>query len=132
MAAEQRNTATVVQAPEQDLAAEAQAELSTTGNSRGGYPYAESDLLSMSGKAVALQLVVLSNDRALKDFAIRFPALETYTYQRQKNGQRQLVVVLAPFADSTEAKAQISQLPPALQQAFVKPLADIHSEISIQ
>jgi len=39
---------------------------------------------------------------------------------------------MAPFADSTEAKAQISQLPPALRQAFVKPLADIHSEISIQ
>ncbi len=120
------------QTAEPDLAAEAQAELAAERASTGGYPYAEADLLSMSGQAVALQLVVLSNDSALQDFAASYPGLETYTYQRQKNGQRQLIVVMAPFADSTEAKAQISQLPPALQQAFVKPLADIHSEISIQ
>ncbi|RVU40354.1 hypothetical protein EOE67_07095 [Rheinheimera riviphila] len=122
------------QSAEPDLAAEAQAELaeSSSNSNNGGYRYAEADLLSMSGQAVALQLVVLSNDGALKDFAASYPGLETYTYQRQKNGQRQLIVVMAPFADPTEAKAQISQLPPALQQAFVKPLADIHSEISIQ
>jgi septal ring-binding cell division protein DamX len=131
MAEEQKNTQPQVLVDE-DLAAEAQAELSVVGSHGSRYPYSESDLLAMSDKAVALQLVVLSNDRALKDFAIHYPALETYTYQRLKNGQRQLIVVLAPFADSTEAKAQISQLPPALQQAFVKPLADIHSEISIQ
>ena len=117
---------------EPDLAAEAQAELAAVKPNSGGYGYAEADLLSMSGQAVALQLVVLSNDKALRDFASSYPGLETYTYQRLKNGQRQLIVVMAPFADSTEAKAQISQLPSALQQAFVKPLADIHSEISIQ
>lgn len=116
---------------EPDLAAEAQAEMAASSNT-GGYAYAEADLLSMSGQAVALQLVVLSNDSALKEFAVKFPDLETYTYQRLKNGQRQLIVVMAPFADSTEAKAQISLLPSVLQQAFVKPLADIHSEISIQ
>ena len=117
---------------EPDLAAEAQAELAASNTNTGGYAYAEADLLSMSGQAVALQLVVLSNDNALKEFANKYPDLETYSYQRSKNGQRQLVVVMAPFADSTEARAQISQLPLALQQAFVKPLADIHSEISIQ
>lgn len=117
---------------EPDLAAEAEAELSASSNQSSAYAYAEAELLSMSGQAVALQLVVLSNDTALKEFANRFPDLETYAYQRQKNGQRQLVIVLAPFADSTEARAQISQLPSALQQAFVKPLADIHREISIQ
>jgi len=122
----------VAQSTEPDLAAEAQAELKASKPNNGGYAYAEADLLSMSGQAVALQLVVLSNDNALKDFAASYPGLETYTYQRLKNGQRQLIVVMAPFADSTEAKAQLSQLPPALQQAFVKPLADIHSEISIQ
>lgn len=124
--------ASTSQPAEPDLAAEAQAELAQSSTSNGGYGYAEADLLSMSGQAVALQLVVLSNDGALKDFVASYPGLETYTYQRQKNGLRQLIVVMAPFADSTEAKAQISQLPPALQQAFVKPLADIHSEISIQ
>jgi energy-coupling factor transporter ATP-binding protein EcfA2 len=122
----------VAPSTEPDLAAEAQAELAASNPNTGGYAYAEADLLSMSGQAVALQLVVLSNDNALKDFAASYPRLETYTYQRLKNGQRQLIVVMAPFADSTEAKAQLSQLPPALQQAFVKPLADIHSEISIQ
>lgn len=135
MAEELNNEQTTTSQPqpaEPDLAAEAQAELADNSPTNSAYAYAESDLLSMSGQAVALQLVVLSNDSALKDFATSFPGLETYTYQRHKNGQRQLVVVLAPFADSTEAKAQISQLPPALQQAFVKPLADIHSEISIQ
>lgn len=120
------------QSTEPDLAAEAEAELAANNRPTGGYRYAEADLLSMSGQAVALQLVVLSNDNALKEFARKYPELETYSYQRLKNGQRQLVVVMAPFADSTEARAQISQLPLALQQAFVKPLADIHSEISIQ
>jgi septal ring-binding cell division protein DamX len=115
---------------EPDLAAEAKAELAASEVQSGGYAFAEADLLSMSG--MALQLVVLSNETAVKDFRASYPGLDIYTYQRQKNGQRQLVVVMAPFADSTEAKAQISQLPPALQQAFVKPLADIHSEISIQ
>lgn len=122
----------VTQSAEPDLAAEAQAELAASNPKSGGYAYAEADLLSMSGQAVAVQLVVLSNDNALKEFAASYPGLETYTYQRLKNGQRQLIVVMAPYADSTEAKAQISQLPSALQQAFVKPLADIHSEISIQ
>lgn len=115
---------------EPDLAAEAKAELAAGEAQGGGYAYAEADLLSMSG--MALQLVVLSNETAVKEFVASYPGLEIYTYQRQKNGQRQLVVVMAPFADSTEAKAQISQLPPNLREAFVKPLADIHSEISIQ
>jgi len=117
-----------------DLASEAQAELQrkavTPVPSAGGYAYQESELLSMSG--MALQLVVFSNKTALDAFLASEPGLQTYTYQRVKNGQRQLVVVMAPFADSVEAKAKIAALPAALQQAFVKPLADIHSEISVQ
>lgn len=115
-----------------DLASEAQAELTTkaAAPSAGGYAFQESELLSMSG--MALQLVVFSNKTALDAFLASEPGLQTYTYQRVKNGQRQLVVVMAPFADSVEAKAQIAALPQALQQAFVKPLADIHSEISVQ
>lgn len=123
--------------PADDLASEAQAELkkNTTAAaarapSAGGYAFQESELLSMSG--MALQLVVFSNKTALDAFLASEPGLQTYTYQRIKNGQRQLVVVMAPFADSVEAKAQIAALPAALQQAFVKPLADIHSEISVQ
>ncbi len=140
MAAEvtqQNNTASSAAETEplEDLASEAQAELkpqpeTTAQPSAGGYAFQESELLSMSG--MALQLVVFSNETALKSFLASEPGLQTYTYQRIKNGQRQLVVVMAPFADAVEAKAQISALPKALQQAFVKPLADIHSEISVQ
>ncbi len=141
---------TVVAEPEEDLAAQAAAELSaettqsattaapaaTASRSQiaptGGYLFSESELLSMSGQQVALQLVVFSNDVAQQNFIRNNPQLKTHTYQRSKNGQRQLVVVLAPFADAAAAKAKISTLPPPLQQAFVKSLADIHSEISTQ
>jgi septal ring-binding cell division protein DamX len=141
---------TVAAEPEEDLAAQAAAELSTeiatqttpvapaVAESRsqtvpsGGYLFSESELLSMSGQQVALQLVVFSNDVAQQNFIRNNPQLKTHTYQRSKNGQRQLVVVLAPFADAAAAKAKISTLPAPLQQAFVKSLADIHSEISTQ
>lgn len=141
---------TVAAEPEEDLAAQAAAELSTeiatqattvapaVTESRsqsaptGGYLFSESALLSMSGQQVALQLVVFSNDVAQQNFIRNNPQLKTHTYQRSKNGQRQLVVVLAPFADAAAAKAKISTLPAPLQQAFVKSLADIHSEISTQ
>jgi len=141
---------TVAAEPEEDLAAQAAAELSaetaqsattaapaaTASSSQiaptGGYLFSESELLSMSGQQVALQLVVFSNDVAQQNFIRNNPQLKTHTYQRSKNGQRQLVVVLAPFADAAAAKAKISTLPPPLQQAFVKSLADIHSEISTQ
>lgn len=131
--------------PEEDLAAQAAAELSTQSPANAtsaetpaaaanvsGYLFSESDLLAMSGQAVALQLVVFSNDIAQQTFVRNNPQLKTYTYQRSKNGQRQLVVVLAPFADAAAAKAKIATLPAPLQQAFVKSLADIHSEISTQ
>jgi septal ring-binding cell division protein DamX len=134
----------VVAEPEEDLAAQAAAELSTqpaaaptevtpaASAAVSGYLFSETDLLAMSGQAVALQLVVFSNDVAQQTFVRNNPQLKTYTYQRSKNGQRQLVVLLAPFADAAAAKAKIATLPAPLQQAFVKSLADIHSEISTQ
>jgi septal ring-binding cell division protein DamX len=97
-----------------------------------GYAYGEAELLSMSGQQYALQLVVFSNDAALRSFQQTFAQFKTLTYVRQKNGQRQLVVVLAPFADAQMARQKRQTLPPALANAFVKPLADIHSEISTQ
>lgn len=129
--------------PAEDLAAQAAAELARKRAMQqtqtaepvqqiGGYKFSEADLLSMSGKNVALQLVVFSNDAAQQAFVRNHPQLQTYTYQRIKNGQRQLVVVLAPFSDAAAAKAQIPSLPAPLQQAFVKALSDIHSEISTQ
>lgn len=121
--------------PVDDLAAEASAELQATpamsvSKPAGGYRYAESELLSMAGSQYALQLVVFSNDTALQSFRQSYSNLPTYTYERHKDGKRQLVVVMAPFADVAAAKQQAAQLPLPLQQGFAKPLSDIHSEIS--
>ena len=128
--------------PVEDLAAEASAELnqaaasanpvtaSAETKSGGGYRYSESDLLSLSGTQYALQLVVFSNDTALQSFRQSYSNLQTYTYERKKDGKRQLVVVMAPFSSAVVAKQQAAQLPVPLQQGFAKPLSDIHSEIS--
>ena len=94
------------------------------------YKYSETLLLAFSGEDKALQLVVFSNENALNSFKQSYPQLQTYTYARTKNGQKQLVVVMAPFNDPTSAKAQISKLPAAFQNAFVKAISEIHSEIS--
>ena len=128
-------TTTAVTEPAEDLAAEASAELSqaqinTQTKPGGAYRYSESDLLSLSGTQYALQLVVFSNDTALQSFRQSYSNLQTYTYERKKDGKRQLVVVMAPFASATAAKQQAAQLPVPLQQGFAKPLSDIHSEIS--
>ncbi|ALZ75572.1 AAA family ATPase [Rheinheimera sp. F8] len=144
MAAESSNIATpqapvttteAAPEPAEDLAAEASAELNQAPASAntvtgGAYRYSESDLLSLSGTQYALQLVVFSNDTALQSFRQSYSNLQTYTYERKKDGKRQLVVVMAPFASTTAAKQQAAQLPVPLQQGFAKPLSDIHSEIS--
>lgn len=96
------------------------------------YAYQEAKLLALPTDQVALQLVVFSNDAALNNFKQSYAGLPTLVYQRQKNGQRQLVVVLAPFADGQAAKANLSSLPAALQSGFVKSIADIQSEIKQQ
>ena len=123
-----------VSEPVEDLAAEASQELQsvtpTTNKPTGSYRYAESELLSLSGAQFALQLVVFSNDSALQSFRQTYGQLQTYTYERNKDGKRQLVVVMAPFTDAAAAKVQAARLPVPLQQGFAKPLSDIHSEIS--
>jgi len=137
MATQQVPATTTETATEQveDLAAEASAELSqaqinTQAKSGGAYRYSESELLSLAGTEYALQLVVFSNDTALQSFRQSYSNLQIYTYERKKDGKRQLVVVMAPFASATAAKQQAAQLPVPLQQGFAKPLSDIHSEIS--
>lgn len=100
--------------------------------SSASYKFQESALLAMSANQVALQLVVFSNETALKSFQQSYASLQTFVYERQKNGQRQLVVVMAPYSDNAKAKATISTLPSALQQGFVKSIADIQAEINQQ
>lgn len=86
-------------------------------------------LQKLPASEFALQLVVFSNQAALNNFRQSYPQLKTYTYERTKDGKRQLVVVMAPFGSAAAAKAQARQLPAPLQQGFAKALADIHSEI---
>lgn len=134
-----------VTTPAEDLAAEAAAELTQSVQSKapaqstpsqtataptGGYAFDEAALLSLPGNEFALQLVVFSNESALNSFRQTYRQLKTYTYQRQKDGKRQLVVVMAPFASASAAREQAASLPAPLQQGFGKALADIHSEIS--
>lgn len=107
----------------------APADLAKTTPANANYRFAESTLLNLSAEEKALQLVVFSHENALNSFKQSYPQLKTYTYARTKNGQKQLVVVMAPFSDPSSAKAQIASLPAAFQNAFVKSIAEIHSEI---
>ena len=93
------------------------------------YPFDEATLLAMNNRQVALQLVVFSHEAALRSFQKTYKQLSTLVYTRTKNNQKQYVVVMAPFDSPAAAKAQISQLPSALQQGFVKSVADIQAEI---
>uniref|UniRef100_A0A486XM76 DamX, an inner membrane protein involved in bile resistance n=1 Tax=Rheinheimera sp. BAL341 TaxID=1708203 RepID=A0A486XM76_9GAMM len=94
--------------------------------------YDEAALLAMDKQQYALQLAVLSNDAALKRFNVRYPQLSPKVYQRNWQGELQLVLLLAPYTDATAAKNQLSSLPTDLRQAgpFVKQMQSIQAEIS--
>lgn len=94
--------------------------------------YDEVALLAMDKQQYALQLAVLSNDAALKRFNVRYPQLSPKVYQRNWQGELQLVLLLAPYSDATAAKNQLSSLPTDLRQAgpFVKRVQSIQAEIS--
>jgi septal ring-binding cell division protein DamX len=122
----------VVETNDDELASESDeaSVKNTTAQQLANFRFSEAELLGFSTDAKALQLVVFSNENALNSFKQSYPKLQTLTYARTKNGQKQLVVVMAPFNDSTLAKSKISSLPAAFQNAFVKSIAEIHSEIS--
>ena len=81
---------------------------------------------------VAVQLAVLSSDAALARFKRAYPALDTLSYQRSWQGKMQLVLLLAPFDNASDAKATMAALPAALRASgpFTKAIKTIHSEIS--
>lgn len=121
-----------------DLAAEAAAEAALSNQSAPKTSQAPAvvqagfdgvALQNLPAEQYALQLVVFSNRAALNNFRQSYPQLKSYTYERQKDGKQQFVVVMAPFDTASAAKAQTRQLPAPLQQGFAKSLADIHSEI---
>ncbi|MDX5407400.1 MAG: hypothetical protein LPK11_10260 [Chromatiaceae bacterium] len=95
------------------------------------YVYQETALLQMAKSNFAVQLAVLSSDAALKRFTAAYPELEVLSYQRQWQGKMQLVLVLAPFNSSEQAKQQMAQLPAALRATgpFVKSVQAIQAEI---
>lgn len=125
------NTQPTMQAPASDeLSIDAAEDKPVQAAVSQSYRFSEQALLAFSGEDKALQLVVFSNENALNSFKQTYAQLQTYTYARTKNGQKQLVVVMAPFADANAAKSQRSKLPRAFENAFVKSIAEIHSEIS--
>lgn len=96
------------------------------------YEYDEAMLLAIDNRQVALQLAVLSSKEALLRFKAVYPEVKPLVYQRHWQGKPQLVLMLAPFSSSIEAKQKLSTLPGALKQTgpFVKRLQSVHAEIS--
>lgn len=95
------------------------------------YVYQETSLLKLAKSDFAVQLAVLSSDAALTRFTAAYPELEVLSYQRQWQGKMQLVLVLAPFNSSEQAKQKMAQLPAALRATgpFVKSVQAIQAEI---
>lgn len=100
-------------------------------NAVPAYVYQEVALLQMTKSNFAVQLAVLSSDAALTRFTTAYPELSVLSYQRQWQGKMQLVLVLAPFNSSEQAKQQMAQLPAALRATgpFVKSVQAIQAEI---
>ncbi|MDP2714877.1 hypothetical protein [Rheinheimera sp.] len=119
------NQATVVVEP---------ADVETEPQVAVDYLFDEVQLLAADKQQVALQLAVLSSDAALQRFKSAYPQLMTLTYQRSWQGKMQLVLLLAPFTNATEAKAERDQLPEALQATgpFVKTMQAVQAEIKAQ
>ena len=96
------------------------------------FGYDESKLLLLQKSQVAVQLAVLSSDAALARFKRAYPTVEALSYQRSWQGKMQLVLVLAPFDNASDAKAAMSELPAALRASgpFTKTVKAIQSEIN--
>ncbi|GAB57197.1 SPOR domain-containing protein [Rheinheimera nanhaiensis] len=100
-------------------------------NAVPAYVYQEASLLQMAKSDFAVQLAVLSSDAALTRFTTAYPELAVLSYQRQWQGKMQLVLLLAPFSSSEQAKQQMALLPAALRATgpFVKSVQAIQAEI---
>lgn len=110
------------------------ADVETEPQATVEYLFDEVQLLAADKQQVALQLAVLSSDAALQRFKSAYPQLTTLTYQRSWQGKMQLVLLLAPFTNAAEAKAERGQLPEALLATgpFVKTMQAVQAEIKAQ
>lgn len=88
-------------------------------------------LLAMDRQHKALQLAVLSSERALNQFRQRFSNVAILSYQRRWQGKEQIVAVLAPYTNTADAKQHLQSLPEALRSSgpFVKTLQSVQAEI---
>ena len=98
------------------------------------YQFDEMLLLQTSRDSFAVQLAVLSSEPAYQRFKSTYPALPVRVYQRNWQGQTQLVLLLVSFADKDAARAQIKQLPAALRATgpFIKSLQAVQTEIKVR
>ncbi|MBZ9611184.1 hypothetical protein [Rheinheimera maricola] len=95
------------------------------------YQYDEAKLLLIDKQQNALQLAVLSNEAALQRFREAYAEVLPLVYQRNWQGKTQLVLLLAPFNNSSEAKQKLAELPEALRKTgpFVKRMQSVQAEI---
>ncbi|HEY0921944.1 hypothetical protein [Rheinheimera pacifica] len=98
----------------------------------GAFKYDEAQLLEMDKQQIALQLAVLSSNASLQRFNKAYPQLDSLVYQRNWQGKKQWVILLAPFSSTTAANQQLAQLPEALRASgpFVKRLQAVQTEIN--
>ena len=98
------------------------------------YQLDEISLLQTEREAFAVQLAVLSSEAAYQRFKATYPALPVKAYQRNWQGQTQLVLLLVSFADKDTARAQIKQLPAALRATgpFIKSMQAVQTEIKVR
>ncbi|MBU2114852.1 MAG: SPOR domain-containing protein [Gammaproteobacteria bacterium] len=98
------------------------------------YQLDEISLLKTEREAFAVQLAVLSSEAAYQRFKATYPALPVKAYQRNWQGQTQLVLLLVSFADKDTARAQIKQLPAALRATgpFIKSMQAVQTEIKVR
>lgn len=96
-----------------------------------GYQYDESVLLSYDKSHFAVQLAVLSSDAAYQRFKNTYPSVPVVTYQRNWQGKRQFVLLLADYPDKASARNTISTLPDALRATgpFIKSIQSVQTEI---
>lgn len=119
-------------AAEAELGSDSDALVISAGEQQ--YQLDEISLLQTEREAFAVQLAVLSSDAAYQRFKSTYPAVPVKAYQRNWQGQTQLVLLLVSFADKDTARAQIKQLPAALRATgpFIKSMQAVQTEIKVR
>lgn len=96
------------------------------------YHYQEAALLAMAEQQFVVQLAVLSGDAAVRRFLTTYPDLTIQAYQRNLNGKKQVVLLLAPFASRADARNAVAVLPQALRSdtPFIRAVKAVQQDIT--